>query len=341
MKSSSKRSSKKSKSRSKGHSKEEEPLDVLLISGHGELLDEKEKVPSNTVYLYDVHCGFPSTSVKMEQSFFKQHISPDSMYLSSWIMNTTNDKLGLAPVLVRRPHEEYYDSGISFILDYRYLDKKQVYELIDECDRIVVQKSGIYSYNDIKSMDDEYNIKQTTVLNAAYVDKKGKLQMLPYDYELKSHKPAFKKLAKKHPSAEPFYIITKDNVREIYEHSIYPTVEDLELLFDDDEDYMRYSDFRESISMYDKKVSECLESYKTRIIAVPSCRENDEIDAVRMGNIKGDSEEEAQSRFILNEDTKYFSSSPRTSSKSSRRSKRTSSSSSSSSSSKTRKKSVF
>jgi hypothetical protein len=335
MKPSSKRSSKRSKSRSKSHSKEEEPLDILLISGHGELEDKKEEVPSNTVYLYDVHCGFPSTSVKMEQSFFKKKIPADASYLSSWIMNTTNDKLGTTPVLVRRPNEEYYDSEISFILDYRYINNVQEYEEIDECDRIVVQKSGIYSYNDIKSMDQVYDIKERTVLNAAYIDKRGKLQVLTYDYELKSHKGAFKKLAKKHPNAEPFYIITKDDIREIYEHSIYPTVEDLELLFDDDVDYMRYTDFRESISMYDKKVSECLESYKNRIIAVPSCRNNDDIDNPRMMQIKSDSLEEAANRLILNEDTKYFSSSPR----SSRKSSRSKGSSSSFSSSKTRKKS--
>ena len=337
MKPSIKRSYKRSKSKSKSHSKEEEPLDILLISGHGELEDKKEKVPSNTVYLYDVHCGLASTSVKMERTFFKKNIPADASYLSSWIMNTTNDKLGTTPVLVRRPNEEYYDSEISFILDYRFINNVQEYEEIDECDRIVVQKSGIYSYNDIKSMDQVYDIKERTVLNAAYIDKKGIMQILPYDYELKTHKGAFKKLAKKHPNVEPFYIITKDDIREIYEHSIYPTVEDLELLFDDDVDYMRFTDFRESISMYDKKVSECLESYKNRIIAVPSCRENDTIDKRRILQIKSDSLEEAASRFILNEDTKYFSSSPRSSTKSSRRSK--GSSSSSSSSSKTRKKS--
>ena len=142
-------------------------------------------------------------------------------------------------------------------------------------------------------------------------------------------------MAKKHPNAEPFYIITKDNIREIYEHSIYPTVEDLELLFDEGEDYMRYVDFRESITMYNKKVSECLDSFKNKIFVIPSCRSNDDIDENRMMKMKGDSLEEAANRLVLNKDTKYFSSSPRSSRRSSKRSER----SSSSSSSKTRKKS--
>lgn len=311
---SNKRSDKRSsKSKSKSASKEETPVDIIMVSGHGSLIDEKKKMPSDSVYLYDVHCGVLSFSKDMEDEFFKKRIPEDSTYLSSWIMNTTNDKLGSAPVLVKRPNEYYYDSEISFILDYRYIGDKQNYELIDECDKITVQKSGIYSYNQIKTMEEEFNIRNKTVLNCAYIDKKGKMKILPYDYELRTNKKALQKLAKKHPEAKPFYIITKNDLREIYEGSIYPTVEDLELFFDDDVDYMRYTDFHESLSIYDKTVSECIESYKNKIVAVPSCRSSEEIAEPRMHQIQSDSFGEAESRLILNKDTKYFSSSPRSS----------------------------
>jgi len=304
-----------SRSSSEKEEKEEKSIDILLISGHGVLIDEEQIVPPNSVYLHDVHCGFLSSGVKIEQTFFEKRIPDSSSYLSSWIMNTTNSKLGKEPVLVKRPNENYYDSSISFILDYRIIGKVPEHELIDECDRIAVQKSGTYSYNMIKSLEEEHDAKARTILSCAYTDRKGKMKLLPYDYELNTYRGALKKLAKKHPDAEPFFIITKDNVREIYESSIYPTVEDLELLFDEDDDYMRYTDFRESISMYDKTVSECLESYNNRIILIPSCRGNEEIDERRMTQMQDDS----FGRLNLNKDTKYFSSSSSSNKRSTRK----------------------
>jgi hypothetical protein len=310
----------KSKSKRNSSSKEEEPLDILLVAGHGTMIDETHDVPSNSVYIYDVHCGFSAVGKKVEREFFKKRIPDNSAYLSSWILNTTNNKLGSANIMVKRPNEEYYDSTIDFILDFRYINKKQEYELIDECDTITIQKSGIYSYNGIKSRENDHNPNENTVLSLAYMNEKGKMKMLAYDYDLRTYKGSVKKLLKKHPDTKPFYIITKEDIIDIYEDSIYPTVEDLELLFDDDSDHMRYTDFRESISMYEKKVSECFESYKNKIIAVPSCRANDEISKRRMMRIQSDSLGDAEGRLILNKDTKYFSSSSKSSSNNSRRS---------------------
>jgi len=303
----SKNNSKRNSKRNSSSSKEEEPLDILLVAGHGTMIDETHA--SNSVYIYDVHCGFSAVGKKVEREFFKKRIPDNSAYLSSWILNTTNNKLGSANIMVKRPNEEYYDSIIDFILDYRYINKKQEYELIDECDTITIQKSGIYSYNGIKSQEGEHNPNENTVLSLAYMNEKGKMKMLAYDYELRTYKGAIKKLLKKHPDAEPFYIITKEDIIDIYEDSIYPTVEDLELMFDDDSDHMRYTDFRESISMYEKKVSECFESYKNKIIAVPSCRANDEISKQRIMQIQSDSLGDAEERLILDKDIKYFSSS--------------------------------
>ena len=311
------------KKRSKSSSpllKEEEPLDILLISGHGELVDETFEVPSNSVYVYDVHCGISSVGTKVEKMFFKKRIPDNSAYLSSWILNTTTT--GDTSVLVKRPSEEYYDSLISLILDFRFINGKQEYELIDECDKIAVQKSGIYSYNTIKHLNKEYDVTERVILDYAYINDRGKMKMLDYDYDARSYKGARKRLLKKHPDTEPFYIITKKDVHDIYENSIYPTVEDLEMLFDEGEDFMRYTDFRESISMYDKNVSECFDSYKNCIIMIPSCRENYDITEARMREMQSDSNENVEDRFALDSGVNYFSSSPKSSNKKTRKASR-------------------
>jgi hypothetical protein len=303
--------------------KEESPLDVLLISGHGGLVDDIYDVPSNSVYIYDAHCGSSSVGTKVEKMFFKKRIPDDSTYLSSWILNTTNNKLGGTDVLVKRPSEKYYDSSLSLILDFRRIDGNQEHELIDECDKIDVQKSGIYSYNAIKHLENEYDATERVLLDYVYINDKGKMKRLDYDYDAKSYKSARKKLLRRHPNAEPFYIITKEDVRDIYENSIFPTVEDLEMLFDEGEDFMRYTDFRESISMCDIKVSECFDSYKNSIIIIPSCRENDEITKTRIREMQNDSLENVEDRFVLDSGVNYFSSSPKSSNKKTRKASHT------------------
>jgi len=144
------------------------------------------------------------------------------------------------------------------------------------------------------------------------------MKILVYDPVAKS----YKKSRKRHSSAEPFYIITKKDVRDIYENSIYPTVEDVEMLFDEDQDYMRYTDFHASISTYDILVNECFDGYQNSIILIPSCRGNDEIDETRMHEIQDDSNENAESRFDMDIGVKYFSSSSSNKSSRSRKSTR-------------------
>lgn len=142
----------KNSSSRKQHSKlkEEAPLDILLISGHGSLEDETFKVPSNSVYLYDAHAGFSSSGSAIEKMFFKKKIPVDATYLSSWVLNTTADKLGsVENILVKRPGEKYNNSDLTLLLDYRFLgnSKEQEFSEIDECGNIFIRKSGIYSYN--------------------------------------------------------------------------------------------------------------------------------------------------------------------------------------------------
>ena len=62
---------KNSSSRKRSKLKEEAPLDILLISGHGKLEDETFNVPSNSVYLYDAYAGFSSSGSAIEKMFFK------------------------------------------------------------------------------------------------------------------------------------------------------------------------------------------------------------------------------------------------------------------------------
>lgn len=292
---------------------EESPLDILLVSGHGTLLDSKHEVPSNSVYIYDAHCGKSSIGIKLDNEFFKKRISENARYLSSWILNTTGNKLGSAHVLVKRPGEEYYDSSLSLILDFRNIDGKQEFDLIDECDKIIVQKSGVYSYNELKASGKEHKVNERVVLDYAYINEKGKMKKLTYDEELKTYKGARKKLLRRQPDADPFYIITKKDVFDIYENSIYPTYEDIELLFDEGDDYMRYSDFCESIDMYEKTVSDFFDSYKNAIIVVPSCRGNEEIDVVRLQDMQHDSLENVENRLLMGNRSDYFSSSAKSS----------------------------
>ena len=220
---------KNSSSRKRSKLKEEAPLDILLISGHGKLEDETFNVPSNSVYLYDAYAGFSSSGSAIEKMFFKKKIPVDATYLSSWVLNTTADKLGsVENILVKRPGEKYQNSTLTLILDFRTINDTQEYLKIDECDSIMIQKSGIYSYNKIRNLNKKHDINTGVVLNLIYIDEEYKITELNYDRDDKSYSKSRKLLYKKEPNAKPFYIISKENVQYIFENSVYPTVEIVE-----------------------------------------------------------------------------------------------------------------
>ena len=300
-----KKSSKQSKNKnssSRKHLKlkEETPLDILLISGHGVLMDETFNVPSNSVYLYDSHAGFSSNGSAIERMFFKKKIPVNATYLSSWVLNTTADKLGnVENILVKRPGEKYNNSDLSLLLDFRSIDDTQEFLNIDECDIIYIQKSGIYSYDTIKTLDTDYKVSMMVVLKLIYIDEEYKITELNYDRDDKSYSKSRKLLYEKEPNAKPFYIISKEQIQHIFENSIYPTVEEVELLFGNESEVSYKKFYKKFKKKFNITVDKCFEKFHACILLIPSCRENNEIDETRLGEIQDDSYNNWQSRYEL------------------------------------------
>ncbi len=279
----------------------ESPSPIFLISAHGLLTREKAQVPDNSVYIYDSHCGVSSEGNHIERAFFKHRLPPDSGYLSFWRFDKNSTKIGGEPILKVFPEEEYYDSMMGYLLDFRHKNSKQTYEDedIDKCDTICIQKSGIYLYEDGAK---NHDIKKLTYLKYVYQGEDGELVELKRD-KSSGFKNARKSLLKTDPSAAPFYIITREDVENVYQDSIYPTVEDLLMYFDDESDFMYYRDFVPIVENWDSTIGDCFKRYCTGsngcIIVAPSCRSNENIDAHTFTSMRRSSDEKVSERYSV------------------------------------------
>ena len=278
---------------------------IFLISAHGLLRREKERVPDGSLYIYDAHCGASSEGNNIERAFFKQRLPPNSDYLSYWHFDKNSTKIGGDDILKVFPQEEYYDSMLGYLLDYRHIDSKQTYddEEIDDCDNISIQKSGIYLYEDIAERANKgviYNAKTRTYLKYVYYNSDGELTELKRG-KSSGYKNARKALLQNEPDASPFYIITREDVVNVYQDSIYPTVEDLLLYFDEDSDFMYFRDFVPIVENWDSTVSDCFKRYNTEsvgcIIISPSCRSNQNISEKTFMKMRNSSDEVVSKRY--------------------------------------------
>jgi len=278
---------------------------IFLISAHGLLTRKKAQVPNNSLYIYDSHCGVSSEGSHIERAFFKQRLPPDSEYLSFWRFDKNATKIGGDNILKAFPEEEYYDSMMGYLLDFRHKNSKQTYEDedIDECDTISIQKSGIYLYDDIKDAGTVHDVKKRAHLKYVYYNSDGELIELKRD-KSSGFKNARESLLKTDPSVAPFYIITREDVERVYQDSIYPTVEDLLMYFDEESDFMYYRDFVPIVENWDSTIGDCFKRYCTGsndgcIIIAPSCRSNQTISETRFSKMRRSSDEMVSKRYLI------------------------------------------
>ena len=276
----------------------ESPLPIFLISAHGLLTRKKAQVPDNSLYIYDSHCGVSSEGNHIERAFFKQRLPPDSEYLSFWRFDKNANKIGGDNIILKAfPEEEYYDSMMGYLLDFRHKNSKQTYEddEIDECDTISIQKSGIYLYDNGAT----YDVKKRANLKYVYYNSDGELVELKRD-KSSGFKNARESLSK---NERPFYIITREDVERVYQGSIYPTVEDLLMYFDEESDFMYYRDFVPIVDEWDSTIGDCFKRYQPNtngcIIIAPSCRSNQNISEERFSKMRRSSDETVSKRYSV------------------------------------------